>query len=223
MNPCPPMPLRPAASQELPGLPATFANPTPIRIWHVDDSDHLRSLLAGLMGNQPDLRCERGFSGPGPALAALAHETAPDVLLLDVHMRGANGLDAIRPIKSLAPATQVLMLTTFFDSQTQSTAMAAGASGFLLKSYPVERMIEFIREAHAHPLIPQVPVNRPLELAQPTAAATAREKQPRGWWSRGLDVLTAEIELPAPLVDRGRSLVRGWLGLGKSQSAAIAE
>jgi len=75
----------------------------------------------------------------------------PDVILLDVHMGELNGLDAIRPIKSLSRSTQVLMLTTFFDSESQSRALSDGASGFLLKSFPIETILNSIREARDKP------------------------------------------------------------------------
>jgi DNA-binding NarL/FixJ family response regulator len=117
-----------------------------IRIWLIDDGDEFRSLLAELLGTERGFDCSRQFSNAADALVALQNETAPDVILLDIHMRGKNGLDAVRPIKSLAPGTRVLMLTTFFDSRSRERALAEGASDFLLKSYPIEEITERIRQ-----------------------------------------------------------------------------
>ena len=76
--------------------------------------------------------------------AALATETPPDALLLDINLGKKSGLDAIRPIKSCAPVTHVLMFTTFFDRELECQALEAGASGFLLKSYDVQEIVRLI-------------------------------------------------------------------------------
>ena len=98
---------------------------------------------------QQGIDCPRQFNSPDAALSALASKTGPDVLLLDIHMRDRNGLDAIRPIKSLARSTRVLMLTTFYDSDCHSRALEEGASGFLLKTSEVHRLVEHIRKPDA--------------------------------------------------------------------------
>src|SRR5258708_15420003 len=85
----------------------------PIRIWLVDDNSSFRSLIASLLNEGGDFECSREFSSPSGVLKALQHEPAPDIILLDIEMGAENGLDAIRPIKSLAKSTHVLMLTTF--------------------------------------------------------------------------------------------------------------
>ena len=89
--------------------------PAPIKVWLVDDDDSYRTLLAEFLVTQQGIDCPRHFDSPDAALSALASKTGPDVLLLDIQMRDRNGLDAIRPIKSLARSTRVLMLTTFYD------------------------------------------------------------------------------------------------------------
>src|SRR5882724_5169442 len=84
-----------------------------MRIWMVDDNASFRRLLADLLDAEIGLECERQFSSPPMVLEALSRETPPDIILLDIEMGEHNGLDAIRPIKALAPETHVLMLTTF--------------------------------------------------------------------------------------------------------------
>src|ERR1035437_3281733 len=133
-------------------IPATFEptpEPTPIKVWLVDDDDFFRTHLAELLLKQQGIDCPRHFNSPHAVLSALASKTGPDVLLLDIQMRDQNGLDAIRPIKSLARSTRVLMLTTFYDSDRHSRALEEGASGFLLKSCEVHRLVEHIRTPDA--------------------------------------------------------------------------
>ena len=125
-------------------------DPTPIKVWLVDDDDGYRTLLAELLAAQQGIDCPRHFNSPDAALSALASKAGPDVLLLDIQMRDRNGLDAIRPIKSLARSTRVLMLTTFYDGDSHARALEEGASGFLLKTSEVQRLVADIRK-HRRP------------------------------------------------------------------------
>ncbi len=109
-------------------------------------------------------------TSPNEVLSTLASKTGPDVILMDVHMGELNGLDAIRPIKSLSRSTQVLMLTTFFDSAAESRALTSGASGFLLKSFPLETILKSIRQAWSKPA-PHLKQSQVQKLAAPAAAA----------------------------------------------------
>ena len=123
--------------------------PAPVNVWLVDDDDTYRTLLAELLVNEQGIDCPRQFDSPDAVLSALDSKPGPDVLLLDIHMRDRNGLDAIRPIKSLARSTRVLMLTTFYNSDSHSRALEEGASGFLLKTCEVHRLVEDIRKPDA--------------------------------------------------------------------------
>ena len=107
----------------------------------VDDDDLFRELLASLLLKMAKVRCARGFSSGELLLSALARETPPEMVLLDVHLRDRNGLDFIKPIRALAPNTRVLMLTTFFDPDYAARAREAGASGFLLKSAGFDEIV----------------------------------------------------------------------------------
>jgi len=72
-----------------------------VRVWLVDDNDQLRTLIAEVLGRQGGIECARQFSSPDALLSELASKSGPDVILLDVQMGDRNGLDAVRPIKSL--------------------------------------------------------------------------------------------------------------------------
>jgi DNA-binding NarL/FixJ family response regulator len=136
-------------------MPDTYDSVAPeqgdaTRIWLVDDSKSLRAMLANLLQAENGIDCSRQFQTAEDALAALSRETPPDVILLDVRMPGMGGLKAVRPIKSLAPQTHVVMLTTFYDHGSQQQALADGASALLLKSYSFTRIVEEVRRVVAH-------------------------------------------------------------------------
>jgi two-component system nitrate/nitrite response regulator NarL len=114
-------------------------------VWLVDDNDRFRTALAELLGRMRGIQCARHFSSPDAMLSTLASHVGPDVILLDIQMRDRNGLDVIGPIKALSRDTQVLMLTSMYDSERHNRAIAEGASDFLLKSYTPEEIVERIR------------------------------------------------------------------------------
>jgi DNA-binding NarL/FixJ family response regulator len=116
-----------------------------VSVWLVDDNDHFRTLVAEMLDSRDGIQCARQFSSPDALLSALASKPGPDVILLDVQMGDRNGLDAVRPIKSLAPSTRVLMYTTCYDQEWRERALEDGASDYLLKTDPVDKVIERIR------------------------------------------------------------------------------
>jgi DNA-binding NarL/FixJ family response regulator len=160
--------------------------PSPIKVWLVDDDDGYRSLLAELLDTQHGIQCPRHFNSPDAVLSALASKAGPDVLLLDIHMRDRNGLDAIRPIKSLARSTRVLMLTTFYNRDSHSRAIEEGASGFLLKSCEVRELIDDIRKLDAPGLgRPQRRRKRPhVQGADRVPSSHTARPSHSKWWRR---------------------------------------
>ena len=144
-----------------------------ISVWLVDDNDSFRSTLVEILRRQRGIQCSRDFSCPDAALSALASQVGPDVILLDVHMRDRCGLDAIGPIKALSRDTQVLMLTTFFDSEGHNRALAEGASDFLLKSFSADEIAKRIRN-------PERRVNaRPRRLKKPACPSAGGRTSPK--------------------------------------------
>lgn len=170
-------------------IEATFepeTAPAPIKVWLVDDDDSFRTLLASVLDRQQGIDCPRQFNSPDAALSALASKTGPDVLLLDVHLRDRNGLDAIRPIKSLARSTRVLMLTTFYDSHCHSRALEEGASGFLLKTSELQQLVRDIRKPDAPGIgRPQSRRTRPhVQAAAPRPPSHDVAPGHSKWWRR---------------------------------------
>jgi DNA-binding NarL/FixJ family response regulator len=104
----------------------------PLSLWLAEDDDTVRELLSEFF-NRSELKCARQFSCAEHVVNALQHETAPDVVLLDINMGGLDGIEAIEPIKRLASGVRVFIMTTFYDSMALARARNAGASGFFLK------------------------------------------------------------------------------------------
>ena len=106
---------------------------TPIRILVVDDHTLFRRGLIALLGAQAEFSVvgEAGDAGEAQRRAA---ELQPDVVLLDNHLPGVNGVDALQGLREVAPRAKVLMLTVSEDGATLAAALQRGASGYLLKT-----------------------------------------------------------------------------------------
>ncbi len=90
-----------------------------------------------------------GEAADGLALLELLKTTTPDLVLLDISMPKLRGLEAIREIKKLCPQTQVLMLTMHKEEEYLSQALAAGASGYLLKQEADPELIKAVERLRA--------------------------------------------------------------------------
>jgi len=120
----------------------------PIRVMLVDDHPLLRAGLAEAIAGQGDMRVVAEAGNGQEALAAWA-ACRPDLTIMDLAMPGMCGLEALQAIRAQAPAARVVMLTTFGGDAQVRRAMAAGASGFLLKSSLRKELVEMIRAVHA--------------------------------------------------------------------------
>jgi DNA-binding NarL/FixJ family response regulator len=113
------------------------------RIIVVDDHPLTRDALAGLLAQHGfDVA---GLAGSGEEAIALARELQPDLVLLDLSMPGMTGLDALPLVRGAAPSAEIVVLTASEDEESLLHAIRAGASGYLLKSEPPERIVDFLR------------------------------------------------------------------------------
>lgn len=119
----------------------------PITLSIVEDDEPARRILAEAIDRAPGFRCVGQFSDAESALAALPQE-APNVVLMDIHLPGMSGVECVRQLKALLPATQFVMLTVYEDADHIFNALAAGASGYLLKQTPRTELLEAIEEVH---------------------------------------------------------------------------
>jgi DNA-binding NarL/FixJ family response regulator len=117
----------------------------PIRVSIVDDEVDLRENIAGYIDADKAFRCVSLHGSAEEALAQLPKEK-PDVILMDINLGGMSGIDCVRQLKPLMRETQVVMLTVFEDTEKIFSALAAGASGYLLKRLAPDKLLEAIRE-----------------------------------------------------------------------------
>ena len=116
-------------------------------IWLVEDNDTFRNALVRVINQRPGMNCTGAFSSCEDALTELAkEETLPEVILLDVGLPGMSGIDGIKRFRELAPNMRVIMLTMFDDHDKVFKSICAGASGYLLKTTPKDKITEAIRE-----------------------------------------------------------------------------
>lgn len=117
---------------------------SPIRIVIADDHPIFRAGLQGLLSAQEDFEVV-GEAANGREAVAVVRHAAPHVLLVDLQMPELDGLGAIQEIRAIAPATRILVLTTYDSDGDILRAVEAGATGYLLKDTPREELFNAIR------------------------------------------------------------------------------
>ena len=115
-----------------------------IRALLVDDQSMVRAGLRMLLSGEPDIDVV-AEAGNGVAAVAHAARLRPDIVLMDIRMPELDGLEATRRILVADPSARVLILTTFDLDEYVYQALQAGASGFVLKDDPPERLISAVR------------------------------------------------------------------------------
>ena len=167
--------------------------PALIRTWLIEDNRSFRNTVTRVLKQAGGgIDCQRVFSNPLEALTALAKETPPEVILLDIDLPEMSGLEAISRIKATAPETQIVMLTVSDDPDKVSRALCTGASGYLLKSASVDRIAEAVREVvtGGAPMTPRV-ARMVLQLLPRASGVPANEP---GLTARERDVLQLMTE-----------------------------
>lgn len=111
----------------------------------VEDQDPLRTTLARVLARAEGFECVSHYGNAEDALKDLPN-VRPNVVLMDINLPGINGVECVRQLKQLLPQTQVMMLTVYEDTENIFNALAAGASGYMLKRTPRAELLEAIRE-----------------------------------------------------------------------------
>jgi len=123
-------------------------DPRPIRLLVVDDHPLLRSGVAALVANHPDIvLVAEGSDGREGVEQFRAHN--PDITLMDLQMPSMSGIDALMAIRELQPAARVIILTTYSGDIQVLRAMKAGAQGYLVKNLLHKDLLATIRAVHA--------------------------------------------------------------------------
>jgi DNA-binding NarL/FixJ family response regulator len=179
-------------------------------LWVLEDHTALRTTLKRVFSRDPDTHCTQAFGNAAAMLRALETEVAPDILLIDIGLPDASGLDVIPTVRSQAPATVVIVLTVYEDDEKIFRAVCAGAAGYLLKGSSVAEIVATVREAllGGSPMSPKI-ARRVLEMFSklvpktPDYGLTPREKEILQLIVAGLTTkeLADRIELSIHTVD----------------------
>ncbi len=111
----------------------------------VEDDGACRNGFSKLINRASDMHCSQGFESAETALESLnLAEIA--VALIDINLPGVNGIECVRRMKARSPATQFLMVTVYEDANHIFEALAAGASGYLLKRASQKEILDAIRD-----------------------------------------------------------------------------
>jgi DNA-binding NarL/FixJ family response regulator len=114
----------------------------------VEDDRETRENLVELLNGSPGLKCISNFPTGESAIRSIPIEK-PDVALVDINLPGMSGIECVGKLKAEFPALQILMLTTYEDSDLIFNSLRAGAKGYLLKNMPPEELVAAVAEVHA--------------------------------------------------------------------------
>ena len=120
----------------------------PVRVLLVDDHTLFRRGLCALLSRDPRVLVVGDAADAGQGQRR-AQELQPDVILLDNHLPGVNGVDALPALREAAPGARIVMLTVSEDEEDLSVALRKGAAGYLLKTTEGEALVQAVQRAHA--------------------------------------------------------------------------
>lgn len=159
-----------------------------MRVLLVDDHALVRQGLRAVLATTTD--CEVvGEAATGEEAVELAPALVPDVVVMDLSMPGAGGVEATRRVRAAMPDVRVLVLTTFSDDDRVRAALAAGATGYLLKDAAPEDVVAAVRSTARDETPVDPRVARALLPGAATAAASAASDRGPDLPPRERDVL----------------------------------
>jgi DNA-binding NarL/FixJ family response regulator len=118
-----------------------------IEVGIVEDDSHVRKTLADWVARSSVFHLAGKWGDVESALAPL-QSIRPHVVLMDINLPGMSGVDAVAKLKPLLPNTQFVMLTVYEDEDHIYKALAAGATGYLLKQTPREELLSALNDVH---------------------------------------------------------------------------
>ena len=202
----------------------------PVRVLIVDDHAVVRRGIRALLTEAGGFEVV-GEADSGEAAVALAQDTDPDVVLMDLLMPGMDGIEATRRITGVQPKARILVLTSFSADNKVFPVIKAGAVGYLLKESSPEELVTAIRQVHRgepslHPTIARKllqEIARPAELQPAPEALTDREVTVLRLIAQGLgnQEIADRLGISEPTVRAHVSHILGKLHLASRTQAAL--
>jgi DNA-binding NarL/FixJ family response regulator len=146
-----------------------------IKVAIFEDSKPLRESLQQLVNSRDDMICTGAFADANKLMRNM-QSANPDVVMMDINMPGISGIEAVQIIKEKFPNVQILMQTVFEENDKIFAALCAGASGYMLKKTPPQKMIEAIHETYSGgaPMAPSIAA-KVLQMFRHQSATTMNE------------------------------------------------
>ncbi|MCA9936665.1 MAG: response regulator transcription factor [Ardenticatenaceae bacterium] len=203
-----------------------------IKVVICDDQAIIRDGLEMLLKLEHDIEVV-GLAQDGAEAVELAATHIPDLILMDLKMPGLNGVEATRRIRTQHPDMKLLVLTTYDDDEWLFDAIRAGASGYLLKDTPREKVIEavrgtvngqaFVDPAVAGKLLQQAASQQVKPATQITQNLTSREEDVLRLMARGLSnsEIAAQLYLSEGTVRNHVSAIFSKLDVSDRTQAVI--
>ena len=197
----------------------------------VEDDAQARKILAGWVSHAPGFRLNGDWGDAEAALAALP-EKKPNVVLMDINLPGMSGVDAVKKLKTILPETQFVMLTIYEDADHIYNALAAGATGYLLKETPRQELLNALENVHGggSPMTSNIARKVVQSFQQPGAPISAgedlspREREVLGLLARGYlyKEIAVSLQIGVPTVNTYIRRIYEKLHV-RSRSQAVAK
>ncbi|SUY47957.1 LuxR family transcriptional regulator [Clostridium putrefaciens] len=165
-----------------------------IKVLIADDQTLMRDGLKTILDLEDDIEVIATAEN-GEIAFKRASELNPDVILMDIRMPIMNGVDSVKKIKSILPKVSVIMLTTFDDDEYIIEALSNGASGYLLKDMPAEKLIEAIRDSLKGQLF--IPTN----IAAKLISRLYEKETSKKTFKKDLDLSERELQVSSLLIE----------------------
>lgn len=186
----------------------------PIHVAIIEDDKTIREGIAKLISAQNEINLIGSFEDAESFMKEI-EKLRPDVALMDIELPGHSGISCVQYLKPKYPGVQFMMFTVFNNPNKTFDALLAGATGYILKSEPSDKIIEAIKEIHKgnSPMSPQIArfvvnhFNRQNKSSAQIEALSLREREVLSYLSRGF-VYKEIADKMTISVDTVRSFIR---------------
>ena len=194
-----------------------------IRVMVVDDHPFMRVGVSTILRSQPDIDVVDEAPSAKEAIARFK-ASLPDVLVLDLGLPDESGLNVIQSVRSTFPQAKIIVLTNLEGDEDIHQALAAGASGYIVKGMDHSVLIEAVRKVHKGGRYLPRPIAKTLDLRHPDSDLTPREKEVLSMVVKGFSnkQIGDELGIAEPTVKRHMGAILARLEVTDRTQAVVA-